>query len=874
VTVVLHGQLEEERYGHLCSRSAITQPDIPIPTVNENRPEVPTQCPKDDASDFVALTPEELFDYLIAVEDPYTCINRILYGYHTDHSPIIFSDTNVNYVAQHAQAIADDFDGLTDNGVHAIFTYLSIAGLFETFYGTNITYTEDTWDKIQATCRTFAANKDAVSEAPVSYFTMGHMFFAASFEGIGSDSTIVALANAYMEGLAADSYTTIGGDLYAYYYCYYYILDVYFRYNTDRQIFIDEIVRQDEVITSIGAAATNLNLNQSTYVHFEDISVLSVTAVGRHARYQELHHVVEPALTAITDIYPDTDSRWVEAAIAIVQNGMDFTLTEEEILETVEMNLLPHDYSFEDGRFIISTPLSFEESLPLYQAALEVRAQFFRMMESSSAVPDDTNDTLRIKLYGTRDDYRNFNNLLFGVNYPNSGGVYIETYGTFYTYQRTPSQSTYTLEELFRHEYTHYLQGRYIVPRGWGESPIYNNSRLVWFEEGMAQFFSASTRASNVKALSLIKDAIERHTVRQDLETVLSSSYSTGNPDAYYIYGAMFWTKLYYEDRDRFLQFVDLILNEDLDTFDDLVESYKSSTQENQEYLDFIDSTLLENDIWITPSTTGAIPSTIDPYDLDVIINEVQDIIPDIDIIEGRIEVEDQPRQFRITGLVTIDYDGSDDAEKNIRFGHELNRYLDQLEVSSFNNFEFTTAYHENVRTGSMSGYAADFHLYGPINDYCRPSEIESMEAEPFGDYVILYTPDDLPLAHQFRYRSLGATEWVTLDPSTSISDQIDGLEGIGGYEYQIRYECVADTWSPFSGSKTFYLCPEDLTYTQAIDQAVTIGAAHHLTVSSLIEATASARLSATQSIVLASDFEIQSGATLDVSNDDCRGRQ
>nr|WP_257143894.1 collagenase [Bacillus pseudomycoides] len=43
----------------------------------------------------------------------------------------------------------------------------------------------------------------------------------------------------------------------------------------------------------------------------------------------------------------------------------------------------------------------------------------------------------------------------------------IEGIGTLFTYERTPQQSIFSLEELFRHEFTHYLQGRYEVPRLW-----------------------------------------------------------------------------------------------------------------------------------------------------------------------------------------------------------------------------------------------------------------------------------------------------------------------------------------------------------------------------------------------------------------------
>ena len=62
-----------------------------------------------------------------------------------------------------------------------------------------------------------------------------------------------------------------------------------------------------------------------------------------------------------------------------------------------------------------------------------------------------------------------------------------------FTYERTPKQSIYSLEELFRHEFTHYLQGRYEVPGLFGSGELYQNERLTWFQEGNAEFFAGST---------------------------------------------------------------------------------------------------------------------------------------------------------------------------------------------------------------------------------------------------------------------------------------------------------------------------------------------------------------------------------------------
>ena len=59
-------------------------------------------------------------------------------------------------------------------------------------------------------------------------------------------------------------------------------------------------------------------------------------------------------------------------------------------------------------------------------------------------------DVLTMVIYNSPDEYQ-FNRQLYGYE-TNNGGIYIEGTGTFFTYERTPQQSIYSLEELFRHE--------------------------------------------------------------------------------------------------------------------------------------------------------------------------------------------------------------------------------------------------------------------------------------------------------------------------------------------------------------------------------------------------------------------------------------
>jgi hypothetical protein len=67
-----------------------------------------------------------------------------------------------------------------------------------------------------------------------------------------------------------------------------------------------------------------------------------------------------------------------------------------------------------------------------------------------------------------------------------AGGLYLEDRATLYTYERSPQQSSYTVEELIKHEFGHYLNGRYVFPGLWGAAG-YHTQPKAWADEGFAE---------------------------------------------------------------------------------------------------------------------------------------------------------------------------------------------------------------------------------------------------------------------------------------------------------------------------------------------------------------------------------------------------
>lgn len=185
--------------------------------------------------------------------------------------------------------------------------------------------------------------------------------------------------------------------------------------------------------------------------------------------------------------------------------------------DQIEAQLFPYTYRYDNGAVEVHTALDRATVDQMYYASKQVKTQYFRVLGTDVPLAGDTNTTLHIHLYASRADYEVYHPLLTGMG-TNNGGIYIENGATFYTYQRrVPQDSTLTLEELFRHEYTHYLNGRWAVPGYFGDSRWYANDLTTAMDEGTAEFFDGSTRDQGIL-------------VRRSLVAKLASDEAAGIP--------------------------------------------------------------------------------------------------------------------------------------------------------------------------------------------------------------------------------------------------------------------------------------------------------------------------------------------------------
>lgn len=191
---------------------------------------------------------------------------------------------------------------------------------------------------------------------------------------------------------------------------------------------------------------------------------------GRLGKFHSNPNKGLAVVTQAMHMYPRLSEAYFNAVEQISTNygGKDYygnTVDLQKIREEGQQQYLPKTYTFDDGSIVFKTgdKVTEEKVKRLYWAAKEVQAQYHRVIGNDAALEaGKADDVLTIVIYNDPYEYKR-NSQLYGYD-TNNGGIYIEGKETFFTYERTPQQSSYTLEELFRHEFTHYLQGRYEVP--------------------------------------------------------------------------------------------------------------------------------------------------------------------------------------------------------------------------------------------------------------------------------------------------------------------------------------------------------------------------------------------------------------------------
>ncbi|MFF8278467.1 collagenase [Streptomyces lateritius] len=280
----------------------------------------------------------------------------------------------------------------------------------------------------------------------------------------------------------------------------------------------------------------------------------------------------------------------------------------------IEARIFPHTYTYDNGAIKVRTGLDRATVDQLYYASKQVKAQFHRVLGTERPLAGDPNTVLTVVLYASRKDYETYHPILTGMGTEN-GGIYIERGATFYTYQRrVPQDSSLTLEELFRHEYVHYLNGRYAVPGFFGEGPWYENDRTTAMDEGTAEFFDGATRDNGIAVRKSLVQSVIRDTAsggpRMTVDQILHATYD-GDGFRFYAYAGTFFEYLWTERPALLRAMYGYLRAGDVRGYDTWRDMIGKDPGTQHAYDAFLDRQIAQVDDLFVPATTHQPTATL-----------------------------------------------------------------------------------------------------------------------------------------------------------------------------------------------------------------------------------------------------------------------
>ncbi|MCR8846142.1 collagenase [Paenibacillus sp. SC116] len=414
--------------------------------------------------------------------------------------------------------------------------------------------------------------------------------------------------------------------------------------------------------------------------------------------------------SALSELYFEAAAQIEQHYAQVDANGKQVNI--DALKQAGKDKYLPKKTVFDEGKVVFKTGgnLSDDQIQRLYWAAKEVEAQFFRVTGNDKALePGNVDDVLTVVIYNNPDEYR-MNKYLYGYE-TNNGGIYIEGDGTFFTYDRTAEQSIYSLEELFRHEVTHYLQGRYGVPGGWGQGQLYDGGRMPWFEEGGAEFFAGATRLEGIKprksVVSNIKNDRGTHFTVSD---TVNAKYGTWN---FYNYSFALYDYLYNNDMMQLDRIHTAIRSGSAEAYNEQLTYISSNAHTNEAYQRSIAEHVAQYDNMTVPLVSDDYMSPLAPKTASSIYDEITRVAQ----LSNVVTQEKKSAYFNTfelrgthTGGISTGKTGDWKAMSELTDG-----FLRTLSEQPWNGYKTVTAYFTNYRVDNEGRFVYDVVFHGKL---------------------------------------------------------------------------------------------------------------------------------------------------------------
>ncbi|WP_211827325.1 collagenase [Kistimonas asteriae] len=196
--------------------------------------------------------------------------------------------------------------------------------------------------------------------------------------------------------------------------------------------------------------------------------------------------------------------------------------------QDVERTVLPFRHTCSQTLKIRAQNMSVPQAQWACDQLSEQEAFFHRkLVTNHQPVANDQNQDLELVIFDSTQDYKMYAGLLFNISTDN-GGMYLEGDPTkagnqarFVAYEADWQRPEFHIWNL-RHEYVHYLDGRFNMAGGFGRS---TSADTIWWIEGLGEYISH--RDEYPEAINYARQK------SYPLSTIFRNTYSSGQTRVY-----------------------------------------------------------------------------------------------------------------------------------------------------------------------------------------------------------------------------------------------------------------------------------------------------------------------------------------------------
>ncbi|MEH8117034.1 collagenase [Aeromonas allosaccharophila] len=195
--------------------------------------------------------------------------------------------------------------------------------------------------------------------------------------------------------------------------------------------------------------------------------------------------MLEEASLTLSSYYLTYTDRTSEACVSGEFAGLCTPIRMEDIL--------PFELTCSPTLRLRAQDLTLAQAEGICRELGDEEQRFHQQMETGEQpVADDHNEALELVIFNSSADWGRYGAALFGVSTDN-GGIYIEgdparpgNQARFFAYEAEWKRPAFQVWNL-RHEYVHYLDGRFNLYGSFGHYPL---NRTTWWAEGIAEYIA------------------------------------------------------------------------------------------------------------------------------------------------------------------------------------------------------------------------------------------------------------------------------------------------------------------------------------------------------------------------------------------------